>query len=161
MKSLKLTFCCLLFASFLFTGCADGDKDAVRSKARQAIPEAAPVATPPPATASTNPGVAHYICANNCEGSGGDSQGNCPVCGNPYEHNAAFHNNPANAPTTTPTSATTPGVPPITPPAPEPAQNAAGVWHYTCANGCAGGGGAAGPCGTCGGELAHNTAYHN
>jgi len=31
----------------------------------------------------------------------------------------------------------------ITPPTKpaEPAQNAAGVWHYTCPNGCAGGGG--------------------
>ena len=42
----------------------------------------------------------------------------------------------------------------------EPAQNAAGVWHYTCAKGCKGGAGGAGNCGTCGGALAHNTAYH-
>lgn len=49
-----------------------------------------------------------------------------------------------------------------TPPAtPEPPQNAEGVWHYTCPSGCAGGGGAAGPCATCGATLAHNTAYHN
>ncbi len=44
---------------------------------------------------------------------------------------------------------------------PEPAQNAEGVWHYTCPSGCAGGGSAAGPCGTCGATLAHNSAYHN
>lgn len=51
--------------------------------------------------------------------------------------------------------------PAAAPTTPEPPQNAEGVWHYTCANGCAGGGGAAGPCGVCGGTLAHNTAYHN
>ena len=51
--------------------------------------------------------------------------------------------------------------PSATPPATaEPAQNAAGVWHYTCAKGCAGGAGATGPCATCGNTLAHNKAYH-
>ena len=43
---------------------------------------------------------------------------------------------------------------------PEPAQNAEGVWHYTCSKGCVGGAGAAGNCATCGGALAHNSAYH-
>lgn len=43
---------------------------------------------------------------------------------------------------------------------PEPAQNAKGVWHYTCAKGCAGGAGAAQPCAKCGATLAHNNAYH-
>ena len=42
----------------------------------------------------------------------------------------------------------------------EPAQNAAGVWHYTCPKGCAGGGGSATPCASCGATLAHNQAYH-
>lgn len=42
----------------------------------------------------------------------------------------------------------------------EPAQNAAGVWHYTCPKGCAGGGGMASPCATCGTTMTHNTAYH-
>ncbi len=51
---------------------------------------------------------------------------------------------------TTPNSAT-----------PEPAQNAQGVWHYTCNAGCAGGAGSAGNCATCGGALAHNSAYHS
>ncbi len=161
MNSLKLTFCCLFFASFLFIGCADGEKDDVRSKARQNIPESSAIATPPPATAgATNPGVSHYICSNNCVGSGGDSQGNCPVCGNAYEHNAAFHNNTA-APTATTTAPTPSNAPPGAPAVPEPAQNANGVWHYTCSAGCAGGAGRAGSCGSCGGELAHNTAYHN
>lgn len=45
-------------------------------------------------------------------------------------------------------------------PTPEPPQNAAGVWHYTCPKGCAGGGGSAVACATCGTTLAHNAAYH-
>lgn len=49
-----------------------------------------------------------------------------------------------------------------TPPKPkEPAQNADGVWHYTCAKGCAGGAGSAVPCAVCGEKLKHNQAYHN
>ena len=43
---------------------------------------------------------------------------------------------------------------------PEPAQNAAGVWHYTCSAGCAGGAGSAIACAKCGKTLAHNPAYH-
>lgn len=43
---------------------------------------------------------------------------------------------------------------------PEPAQNAKGVWHYTCAKGCAGGAGAAQPCAKCNATLVHNSAYH-
>jgi len=51
--------------------------------------------------------------------------------------------------------------PPPPPPPAEPAQNAKGVWHFTCAKGCAGGGGsAAEKCGGCGGALAHNQDYH-
>lgn len=42
----------------------------------------------------------------------------------------------------------------------EPAQNAAGVWHYTCSKGCAGGAGDAVNCNTCGNLLIHNAAYH-
>ncbi|MBK9013040.1 MAG: hypothetical protein IPM82_02565 [Saprospiraceae bacterium] len=53
---------------------------------------------------------------------------------------------------------TTATTPPTT--TPEPAQNATGVWHYTCPKGCAGGGGSATACATCGTTLVHNTAYH-
>ncbi|MBK8568080.1 MAG: hypothetical protein IPN76_33405 [Saprospiraceae bacterium] len=49
---------------------------------------------------------------------------------------------------------------PATPPTPEPAQNAAGVWHYTCPKGCAGGAGSAVACAKCGTTLAHNASYH-
>ena len=56
--------------------------------------------------------------------------------------------------TTTP-NATTPNAA-----TPETAQNTAGVWHYTCSKGCAGGAGSAVNCKTCGDLLAHNPAYH-
>ena len=101
-------------------------------------------------------GVQHYICPNNCQGSGGAAQGNCPVCGTAYLHNQAFHANDAQNQVTPPP---TPTPNPATPT--EPAQNAAGVWHYTCAKGCAGGAGTATACSSCGGMLAHNAAYHN
>lgn len=42
----------------------------------------------------------------------------------------------------------------------EAAQNAAGVWHYTCPNGDAGGAGSAVACSFCGATLTHNAAYH-
>jgi len=42
----------------------------------------------------------------------------------------------------------------------EPAQNAAGVWHYTCSKGCAGGAGSAIACTKCGTALTHNAGYH-
>jgi hypothetical protein len=107
-----------------------------------------------PVAASVEGGQ-HYICPNNCEGSGGPSAGTCPVCGTDYVHNAGFHqkNSPAADGTGNPVISTNPT-------SAEPAQNANGVWHYTCPNGCAGGGGSAGPCSSCGTTLAHNPAYH-
>jgi hypothetical protein len=110
-----------------------------------------------PATASTG-GLQHYVCPKGCKGGGGAAQGNCPVCGTAMTHNQAFHaQDPKNTTTPSPTQMPTP--PPAT--TPEPAQNAAGVWHYTCGKGCAGGAGSAGNCAKCGGSLAHNAAYHN
>lgn len=51
---------------------------------------------------------------------------------------------------------------PTTPPRPqEPPQNADGVWHYTCPNGCEGGAGSATECSKCGTRLKHNVAYHS
>jgi hypothetical protein len=106
--------------------------------------------------------VPHYICKNNCENSGSSAAGICQNCNEPLLHNDAFHakdflkNGPLNVPefnggqTTTNNSQT-----------PAPAQNSAGVYHYTCDNGCSGGSGTAGKCKTCGNDLAHNQAYHN
>ncbi len=93
--------------------------------------------------------VQHYYCPNNCAGSGGDNAGSCPVCGTEYVHNQAYHNQPNNAITTNQTTVE------------EPPQNAAGVWHYTCPQGCDGGAGSAIACSQCGSTLAHNAAYHN
>lgn len=116
--------------------------------------------TPTPAPTTATPvaagSVKHYVCPKNCKGSGGDAAGTCPVCGSAYVHNQAFHGaTPPPAPGTATPNAAAPA-----PPAPSPAQNAAGVWHYTCAKGCAGGAGTAGKCAKCGGDLAHNAAYH-
>ena len=106
--------------------------------------------------------VQHYICVNKCENSGGSVAGTCPTCNTPYIHNQAFHNDdflkngPLNVPNNTQTvnqnTNTT---------APSPAQNALGVFHYTCSNGCVGGAGEASNCKTCGNVLTHNQAYHN
>ena len=105
--------------------------------------------------------VKHYICANKCENSGGDAAGNCPVCKNPYMHNTAFHNQDfmKNGPIKVPSNIENSSA--KTPAAPAPAQNAMGVYHYTCAKGCFGGSGTASNCTNCGGQLAHNQAYHN
>ena len=61
----------------------------------------------------------------------------------------------SNSPTPANTKTTT-----QTPINAEPAQNAAGIWHYKCSKGCAGGAGSAVSCETCGLPLAHNQAYH-
>ena len=161
MKSLKFLAIAFTFFAILATACQSGNDEA----RDQAVETAKTQSPPPPAAPATsattvNSSVKHYICPNNCAGSGGDGAGTCPVCGTAYQHNSAYHNNTAATPPTP--TATTPNPATPTPPAtPEPAQNAAGVWHYTCSAGCAGGAGAAGTCATCGGPLAHNAAYHN
>lgn len=146
----------------------DNNSSEAKRKARESLGDvtpppanpAAPNITPPPTAepAQNAAGVWHYTCGNGCAGGAGKA-GNCATCGGTLAHNQAYHNN-ATTPTTTPNITTTPTIPNATPPTQEPAQNAAGVWHYTCANGCAGGGGKAGPCSSCGGTLAHNQAYH-
>lgn len=104
--------------------------------------------------------IKHYVCQNNCENSGSDVQGNCKVCNNPLVHNQAFHdkdllkNGPLNVPNydgTKPKNTTNTA----------PAQNALGIYHYTCNNGCAGGSGSATNCSVCGELLVHNATYHN
>ncbi len=155
--------------------CGGEHSNTVRDAARESLPgntKQVPVAsTPnvPSAAAAGVPGAAvfHYICPNNCAGSGGDVAGTCPVCGTEYMHNQAYHaQQTQNTGTSSSQQVTVPGntangAPGTNPPqVPEPAQNAAGVWHYTCPNGCAGGAGTAGTCATCGGALAHNSAYH-
>ncbi len=148
-----------------------------------------PPATQAPGTVNIPAGadgiVHHYICPDQCAGGNGAAAGSCPVCGKVMSHNQAFHNQgQAATASTTPTTAapgqiisapstagngkpaidvTNPAASQnltIPPPSAEPAQNAQGVWHYTCANGCAGGAGSAVACATCGSTLAHNAVYH-
>ena len=163
-------------SAFALFACG-GNSNAVRDSARESLggktEAAAPGTTTPNTIAASAPAgsVQHYICPKNCAGSGGAAAGTCPVCGSAYVHNQAYHAQSQNTPSTSgdqtiqkvtfpgnTTTTTPPGN--TTPPPPEPAQNAAGIWHYTCPKGCAGGAGIAGTCAACGGALAHNSAYH-
>lgn len=99
-------------------------------------------------------GVWHFTCAKGCEGGSGVAEA-CKGCGGPLAHNAAYHNTTTNV--NQDVSAATPTAPPTI----EPPQNANGVWHFTCPNGCDGGSGTAEACGGCGTTLAHNAAYHS
>ncbi len=150
---------------------------------------ATPPTTPPAEPAQNAEGVWHYTCNNGCAGGAGSAVA-CASCGSTLAHNQAYHSgantptppkvipqakpgevtpgskitfdpsNPGSATTTSPGNVTIP--PPTSlPKTPEPAQNASGVWHYTCSNGCAGGAGSAAACGSCGTTLVHNQAYHN
>ena len=149
----------ILSMTVAFTSCQNDKSDQIRNEARQTLPVPPPNAatnTPtPPATPMTFNAEPHYKCPNNCAGGIGAAAGTCPACGTQLAHNQAYHNQANNTATTPPTISPTGA-----PQAPSPAQNAAGVYHYTCSNGCAGGAGSAGTCATCGGTLAHNTAYH-
>jgi len=120
--------------------------------------------TVPPSNVGLSPDVPHYICPDNCVGGGGAAAGNCPVCGVALVHNQAFHDQQPS-PISQPSAGGVPVTPPpaatTSPVTPEPPQNAAGVWHYTCSAGCAGGSGSAVACASCGATLVHNTAYHN
>lgn len=140
--------------SLYVLACKSDNNSSAKEQARQSIQSQTTNPTPlpnaAPATTSTGiAGVQHYICPNNCEGSGGAAQGSCPVCGTAYVHNQAFHSQPAGNTATTANPATSTG------------QNAAGEYHYICSNGCAGGSGSQGNCATCGNPLVHNQAYHN
>lgn len=130
----------------------------------------APAKAPEPAQNAL--GVWHYTCPNGHAGGAGSASA-CSECGTTLVHNTAYHDGPAatvapNAPVTSSTVIpagseginVTPGAVPNVPKTPEPAQNAAGVWHYTCSNGCSGGAGSAIACNSCGNTLAHNSAYH-
>jgi len=109
-------------------------------------------------------GVWHYTCPNGHAGGAGAAEA-CSVCGTTLVHNTAYHGGSTTTPTTTidplatNSSSTTQPAAAATPA--EPPQNADGVWHYTCPNGHAGGGGSATACSVCGTTLAHNSSYHN
>ncbi|MEM5566697.1 hypothetical protein WNY78_16365 [Psychroserpens sp. AS72] len=160
-KILPILFC----TTVLFFYNCNEDKKAPEQEAVKTVEaekptttEAAKVTPPLKEPAQNASGVWHYTCRLGCPGGAGLTS-KCETCGNTLVHNTTYHANtntnssPTSAPFANPSTsaATTP---------PEPAQNAAGVWHYTCAKGHAGGAGSAVACGTCGETLAHNKSYH-
>lgn len=154
MKYFK-TLIVLLFSSVILLFSCNNSKS---KKQEQAVPmEIINLPTPPnsttqsraPESAQNAAGVWHYTCSKGCVGGAGTAV-NCTNCGNILAHNQAYHSNINTAPAMTP----------FTPTTAESSQNAAGVWHYTCTKGCAGGSGSTGNCSNCGGALAHNQAYH-
>ena len=149
----------LIFAvAFLSLVSCSGDKSSDTSREPLTTTPTTQTPSDNSAITSTNSNEPHYKCPNDCEGSGGATSGTCPVCGTAYVHNQAYHNQPNQQ--TNPIQLENPTPPAgITPPS-TPGQNAAGVWHYICSNGCAGGAGSAGSCATCGSALTHNQAYH-
>lgn len=159
MKYIKILSILLLSTVTTFYACND-KSDARKQDASDAI-EVTDMQTPPSATtpepAQNAEGIWHYTCEKGCAGGAG-AAGTCATCGGALAHNSAYHGNNNTMPTINPLPTNAMGAQ-ATPPA-EPAQNAAGVWHYTCAKGCAGGAGAAGTCASCGGPLAHNQGYH-
>jgi hypothetical protein len=183
MKNLISTLFCLLLACLVVPAC----KNDAPTSANQATTEtpttdaltmpavtetptdplAAPATTTAQTAATTPPtkeppqnasGVWHYTCPKGCKNGGGAATP-CATCGTTLAHNTAYHGTAAK-PASDPAAAATPSTTPTTTPTPEPAQNKAGVWHYTCADGCSGGAGAASPCAKCNKTLVHNTAYH-
>ena len=112
-----------------------------------------PQSTTPPVRANqqnvSQTKVHHYICPKNCEGSGAENKGTCPLCGTAYVHNENYHKLPGAKPD----EILEKNAPP---------KNAFGVWHFTCSKeGCEGGAGSEGPGPVCGEALAHNQSYHH
>lgn len=168
MKSFKILTILLFSLVISFYSCNDTTKTPKQdtSKSIEVVDSKTQPDTTTPKSATAEPaqnteGVWHYTCRIGCPGGAGAAE-KCTTCGNILAHNTAYHN---KANSTSPTSApfANPAATPAatTPPAAEPAQNAQGVWHYTCAKGCAGGAGSAGTCTTCSGTLTHNSAYHS
>lgn len=126
-----------------------------------------------PTTTSPNTGAAsaefHYICANNCEGSGANAAGSCSVCGEELIHNTAFHSGDPGAANNSPQmldgddNSFSSKINPIgDPESSTPAASSGGSgFHYTCSAGCGGGASDQGACPSCGAELVHNAAFHS
>jgi len=157
----------LLFVAFVFLSSCSSSPDRPQPVMTQAQHDAvnaesaalqAQKAAQAATAAASSPSTLHYYCATHPD-KGGSDQGTCSECGLALVHNQAFHNTPS-----APGSPAVPGAPttiPATPAAPAAATNAAGVYHYSCSNGCAGGAAAQANCTTCGNPLVHNAAFHN
>lgn len=155
MKYFKIITLLLLFSTISFYSCKDDIKKQETKVINTPTISNTTPQNPANVIASQTAGkVWHYTCIKNC-GGGGDSAGNCKNCKSILVHNTAYHNQvnktQSSAPFATPVATKTTA---------EPSQNLAGVWHYTCTKGCAGGAGGAGNCGVCGSVLTHNAAYH-
>lgn len=109
--------------------------------------------------------VQHYICPNDCEGSGGPSQGTCPVCGTQYVHNSAYHQQGNQNQQNQINVEGQDQLKDLQRQQQQQRENAPaqknGEYHYVCSEGCSGGAGSAGTCSQCGASLEHNAAYHN
>lgn len=161
MKYFKVLSIILLCSVISFYGCTDKAKspkqevsEPTKALESPVLPNASTTAQTPVEPSQNTGGVWHYTCTKGCAGGAGTAV-NCNSCGSPLAHNAGYHANTNNTQSSAPFASPT-AIPPTT----QPGRNAAGVWHYTCSNGCIGGSGAAGNCGNCGVALAHNTAYH-
>ncbi len=188
MKFLSILTIAALCAISVFSACgndsAASQGAAVETPGDQQQPSADPMSnfpdptatigtgTPPPAAEPPQnaAGLWHYTCPKGCKGGSGSATP-CATCGTTLVHSQAYHGTPSTSTTGNPTAtapppSNTPGAPgqsSITMPNPskaEPPQNAAGVWHYTCPGGCAGGGGSAVACAKCGKMTEHNKSYH-
>lgn len=143
MKYIKVYIILLFSSIILFYNCNDNSKAAKK----ETVKPMKLIDLPKPTSTGS---VWHYTCSKGCPGGAGTAV-NCSTCGTLLVHNQAYHSNTTNnsSPSTTSTPSST-----------SSGRNAAGIWHYTCNNGCAGGSGSAGNCSTCGQSLAHNSAYH-
>ncbi|GGH45680.1 hypothetical protein IA57_10095 [Mangrovimonas yunxiaonensis] len=152
MKYFK-TFIVLCLCLTSFFSCKDEAKTAAPKEESTKTTATTPSKPKQTNTTENKNIVYHYTCDKGCN-SGSNSAGMCSVCGSILTHNPAYHNTQKAAPTNTSSS------PFATPTNTPSGQNAAGLWHYTCSNGCSGGSGSAGNCSSCGNALAHNAAYH-
>lgn len=144
MKNFTTLTLLLTTIVIFFAAC---NNNAKKTEPKAATPNS--IMAEPPQNAA---GVWHYICSKRCAGGSG-AEGSCTNCGAPLLHNTLYHANTNN-------TAPSLGAPFATPPTSAPGQNAAGIWHYSCDKGCAGGSATAGNCVSCGNTLTHNQAYH-
>jgi len=166
MKLYSIFSIAALVAMIVFSACGNDTESADKLAGENGdAATGAPALNTAPAAGQPEPaqnaaGLWHYTCPKGCPGGAG-AAGACAQCGTALLHSQAYH---GTAPTAAPTpTEAAPGQAPVTMPSTtknEPPQNAAGVWHYTCTSGCAGGAGAATACASCGKKLEHNKAYH-
>ncbi|SDB31487.1 hypothetical protein SAMN03097699_0655 [Flavobacteriaceae bacterium MAR_2010_188] len=158
MKYTKILASLLLCSVFSLSSCNDKPTSKVGEIPEGDVSNSATTTEADTPITSTEPaqnaaGVWHYTCPNGDSGGAGSAVP-CAVCGATLAHNSAYHGNPTD------TSNASSTAPFANNPAAESGQNTAGVWHYICPKGDAGGAGTATACPTCGTTLVHNQAFH-